>query len=176
MAYTLEAVLARCEVLANLPAWAADTVVIPLAQGMCMLPLSDALLARFGSAEQPWLYTRHGIFNHLPQDLVTELLDLSLAGPLAYVEAEFWGGQGEQRAVVWENGVALGEQEESSMAINDALRRLGVEASEGHDRFDTVGLGRHRSVGDWLADVRRPPEPSAPSPPESPRPWWRFWG
>lgn len=179
MAYTLEALLARCEVFAELPAWAADAVVIPLAQGICMLPLGHTLLHRFGTPERPWEYARHGIFTHLPEGLLPDLLELSRAGRLAYVEAEFWAGEGEQRYVVWENGAVVDEPEESSMAINDALRRLGVQASEGLDRFDTVGLGRHRGVDDWLAEARRPPEPPPPPPAEPappPRPWWRFWG
>jgi hypothetical protein len=48
----------------------------------------------------------------------------------------------------------------SDMAINRALKKLGVEAPFSHlapgttqqpylDEFDTVGLGRHRHTKDW---------------------------
>lgn len=182
MAYTLRAVIAGCDAFADPPAWIADSAVIPLPQGICMVPLTEAVRHAFGPADRPWLYETHSIFTHLPEGLVAQLRELSRGGRVAYVEAEYFGGAGEQRSVVWEAGAALGEPEESSHAINDALRSLGVQAAEGADRFDTLGLGRHRSVDDWLRSVRPPPAPAPPAdaecipPPASARrPWWRFW-
>lgn len=185
MPYTLRALIARCEVFAEPPAWIADSAVIPLAQGFCMLPLSRELCYGFGPADRPWLYATHGVFIHLPDGLVPHLRELSRRGPLAYVESEYHGGDGEQRSMVWENGEPR-EPEESSRAIHDALISLGVQRAEGQDAFDTLGLGRHRSVDDWLAEAHAPasPEtpvapadavPTAPQPPHEPRPWWRFW-
>jgi hypothetical protein len=85
----------------------------------------------------------------------------SRLGPIAYVEAEFFGGVGEQASVVWDHGEAvLGPmvQEFSPGAptamvgpINAALRWLGVTALVGRDEFDTLELGRHRHVEDWTA-------------------------
>ena len=156
MAYTLRAVVARCGVLGEPLAWIADSAVIPLPQGCCMVPLTEAVCYAFGPVDRPWLYETHSIFTHLPEGLVPHLRELSRGGRVAYVEAEYHGGNGEQRCIVWENGIALGEPEESGYAINPALGRLGVEAAEGVDRFDTLGLGLHRSVDDWLASIRPP--------------------
>jgi hypothetical protein len=177
MPYILRALVARCEVFANPLDWSSDSAVIALPQGFCMLPLSQALCYRFGPADRPWLYPSYSIFTNLPEGLVPHLLELSRGGRLAYVEAEYHGGEGEQRSMVWENGAAPREPEESSSAINDALSWLGVERSAGQDCFDTLGLGRHRSVEDWLADAPAPvdPAPPVPMPPRTHRPWWRFW-
>ena len=177
MAYTLHALIARCELFANPPSWSAGSAVIALPQGFCMLPLGDALCGRFGPADRPWLYEPYSIFTHLPEDLVPHLLELSRGGPLAYVEAEYFGGVGEQRWMGWDRGAVVREPEESSGAINSALSWLGVERAAGNDCFDTLGLGRHRSVDDWLADASAPAAPTdpVPSPTRQNPPWWRFW-
>lgn len=182
MAYTLRAVLARCDLLAEPIPWIADSAVIPLAQDVCMVPLTPALCGQFGEAQRPWLYEHHGDFTHLPEGLVPHLRELSRRGRVAYVEAEYHGGDGEQRSIVWNDGEVWREAEESSFAINSALVSLGVARAEGADPFDTLGLGRHRSVDDWIAAARPspppepPPAPGPPAPEPPRRPWWRFWG
>jgi hypothetical protein len=37
------------------------------------------------------------------------------------------------------------------MAINQALRALGLPADDGRDEFDTLGLGKHRRTQDWVS-------------------------
>lgn len=177
MAYVLRAIIARCEVLAPPPAWIADSAVVELPQGFCMVPLTTALREQFGPPERPWLYPTWPPLIYLPEGLVPHLVELSRRGRVACVEAEYHGGDGEQRAIVWEDGAPLEEPEEHSYAINSALGRLGVERAEGEDAFDTLGLGRYRDVEDWVQSVRRPasPPPAAPAPEPPRKPWWRFW-
>jgi hypothetical protein len=76
-----------------------------------------------------------------------------------YIEAEFFGGTGNQAAVGWQGGVlsfgprrtqmpmedregyaVVGDQDD--MAINAALRWLGIRRTQMRDEFDTVGIGR----------------------------------
>lgn len=85
----------------------------------------------------------------------------SAAGPVAFVEAEYFGGMGEQLARVWDRGaLVLGplrvEEGEPFPAdgspISQALRRLGARAEYGRDEygrdeFSAVGLDRHRYPG-----------------------------
>lgn len=73
----------------------------------------------------------------------------------------FFGGAGEQAAVVWHRGeVVLGPLAHDFPAavpvasiapINAALAELCVQAVDGRDEFDTLGLGRHHHVADWTA-------------------------
>ncbi|MGY5123676.1 hypothetical protein [Streptomyces nigrescens] len=88
------------------------------------------------------------------------LADWSTAGPVAYVEAAYFGGVGEQQAAVWDGGtIVLGPlhvQEgqpfpPAGSAVSQALRRLGVVASAGEDEFSAVGLDRHRHGEGWIA-------------------------
>jgi hypothetical protein len=83
---------------------------------------------------------------------------------VVYIEAEFFGGTGNQAAIGWEGGVLsfgplrtqmpMGDREgytvvadQDEMAINVALRWLGVTRSELRDEFDTVGIGRCSILG-----------------------------
>lgn len=99
-------------------------------------------------------------FDELSEASYVWALDACGRGPLAFVEAEYFGGTGAQSAAVFEAGsMVLGPLRSETTwdgsvfaappaherAINVALRRLGVAASAGLDEFDTVGLGRHRS-------------------------------
>jgi len=110
--------------------------VVPLPQGLVLLPLSE-----------------------VPGESV--VVEWSSRGPVALVDAEFFGGAGSQRAQVWEQGrsvlgpLVLGEDDPAPdvTPISLALRRLGVEKGEHHDEFDAVGLGRHRSTSAWLTSA-----------------------
>lgn len=89
----------------------------------------------------------------------------SAVDPVAYVEAEYFGGVGSQFAAVWRGGtlvlgpLILGEDEPRPAAgwspISQALRHLGVTADGHYDEFDAIRLGRHRHVEDWIP--ARPP-------------------
>jgi hypothetical protein len=81
----------------------------------------------------------------------------------AYIEAEFWGGSGMQASTVIQQNKILFGPVISIDAINSALRvmdvdddpstpTLGVLGLPFKDLFDVVGLGRHRSVDDWLRE------------------------
>lgn len=76
---------------------------------------------------------------------------VSVAGRAAYIEAEFFGGTGDQAALFFEAGVAVASPGLNDRAINLALRWLAVEADVGKDEFDTVGLFQCRFTDEWLA-------------------------
>ncbi|MFE0626682.1 hypothetical protein ACFW3D_06890 [Streptomyces sp. NPDC058864] len=99
-------------------------------------------------------------FRRLPDGFARALADASAGGPVAHVEAEYFGGVGEQRAAVWDGGtiapgplhVAEGRPFPSSGSpISQALRRWGAVAGAGEDEFSAVGLDRHRHGEAWIA-------------------------
>jgi hypothetical protein len=78
---------------------------------------------------------------------------------ISYLETEYFGGVGEQSAVLWQNGVlilgpltmssdggAVGRRPRTLWPINAVLRGLGLRAEEGHDEFDAIGLSAYRSL------------------------------
>jgi len=86
--------------------------------------------------------------------LVALLTDLSLQGPVGYVETDYFGGVGTQAAAAFSDGVPIvvvGAADISPVAqtlgaINAAMRALGVMRRKSRDEFDAVGLGQFRSL------------------------------
>lgn len=156
MGYDLQAVIAGREVLRaasrDLPA----ARLASLGQGLSLMPMTDALFNSVAAGSDAGALG----FWRLPGGFEETLADWSTAGPVAYVEAEYFGGVGEQQAAVWDGGtIVLGPlhvQEgepfpPAGSAISQALRRLGVVASAGEDEFSAVGLDRHRHGEGWIA-------------------------
>ncbi|MBU1211081.1 MAG: hypothetical protein KJ587_07395 [Alphaproteobacteria bacterium] len=89
----------------------------------------------------------------------------SQGAAVAYLETAYFGGAGEQSAVLWKDGrLVLGpltmaltaaRRPRSLWPINAALRGLGVktEGTQFADEFDAIGLGEYRSHDDIAADA-----------------------
>ncbi|WP_405656257.1 hypothetical protein [Streptomyces sp. RK9] len=154
MGYELHAVIAEGELLRNAARDVAAARLAPLGQGLSLMPMTDALFDAVtdgGPARPPG-------FRRLPGGFDALLATWSAAGPVAYVEAEYFGGVGEQRAAVWDGGtlalgplrVGEGRLAAAGSPISQALRRLGVVAGADEDEFAAVGLGRHRDPEAWI--------------------------
>ncbi|WP_326715026.1 MULTISPECIES: hypothetical protein [unclassified Streptomyces] len=98
-------------------------------------------------------------FWRLPSGVDVMLAEWSKAGPVAYVESEYFGGVGEENSAVWRDGcLALGplhllEGEPvaaQGSPVAQALRELGIRAAGSSDEFAAVGLDRHRASEDWI--------------------------
>ena len=123
------------------------------------MPYTDTAQDRFLGQQRDRLTP----FERLGSTVAGLLAKVSHSGPLVYVEAEYFGGAGEQHAAVWDDGVltwgpvSVGFQQPippQGTAISQALRRIGVTcADETLDEFDAVGLRRHRHLEDWLPET-----------------------
>ncbi|MET9843695.1 hypothetical protein [Streptomyces ossamyceticus] len=140
MSYRLDAAVSDFDRMRRWAEGVTGAVVAPLAQRLGLLPLT----AEFRD------------------DLPRLLRDLSRGGPVAHVEADFWGGDGDQTAALWRAGVReWGPVHTSDFSgprenwpINAALALLGVVparpgAPDHRDLFAEVGLGRGRDEEDW---------------------------
>ncbi|MFD9126338.1 hypothetical protein [Kitasatospora sp. NPDC059571] len=157
MSYELNALVATAELLDVVAAEVPAARVARLAQGLALIPVTDRLHAVL---DVPGDRTEPG-FSRFPASLGRRLEAWSQAGPIAYVEADFFGGAGTQRAAVWLHGrldlgpLHIADQQPRATAgtpISQVLRRLGATVDAGRfDEFDAVGLGRHRHSADWIA-------------------------
>jgi hypothetical protein len=119
--------------------------IIPLRQGFAFMPLGNVLYDEVAQvSKRPMM--------HLAGKLRSRHV------PIAWVETDYFGGFGNQSAIVWKNG---GRQrfrgaDGSGGHINKALKELGVRhnelVSEFHDEFDELGLGEHRTNESWLGE------------------------
>ncbi|WBP88331.1 hypothetical protein [Kitasatospora cathayae] len=161
MSYELQALIGTLELLTVAAAEVPVARVVPLAQGLALIPVTSAVLAALqGDGVVPKSGSGAGFGWH-PDGFELRLAAWSKAGPIACVEAEFWGGNGTQRAAVWSDGrvvlgpLTMGEFEPApaeGTPISRVLRRLGGYVEPGRvDEFASVGLGAHRSTAAWAA-------------------------
>lgn len=150
MGHSIAGFVARKELLREGTRHLTHAVVASLAQEFGFLPATDDLYDQLGDGGSP-----HGEFWRLSNGLGRLGAELSRSGPVAYVETDYFGGTGDQAAMVWENGEVISGPTKSRIgAINSALLRLGVEQGAADDRFDALGLDRHRHTDDWAEAAR----------------------
>lgn len=151
MSYSLEAVIGTdAAVRAAARPWPLARVA-SLGSGLALLPLTEEFVAglapKYGSAADEPIAS----FPEFRFAVPRWLRDASHGATLAFVGAEYFGGIGAQWSIAMKDGaVALGPLKGTD-SINRALQLLGVKCDPGKDEFDTVGLGRHRSVEKWAA-------------------------
>jgi hypothetical protein len=146
MTYTLQAIVGTRAVLGSRHEDGLD--YIELNGGLVMVPLISELRDSHGIPDLP--LTDEADEAVVPGPLEAVCRKLSQHGLVAYLEAEFWGGQGMQAHALFRAGVALGLPVVAEDAINQALRQFGVQPGPHHDEFEAVGLGRHRDTDDWV--------------------------
>ncbi|WP_055630889.1 hypothetical protein [Streptomyces hirsutus] len=163
--YCLQAVIATESTLRELAGSTTEARIVPLSQDLWLLPMTDALFDAVTVAGAPELDG----FWKAPAGLDRLLTKCSETGPVAYIEADYFGGAGTQTAQVWDAGhvvlgplrLAQGEPwPKTGTPISQALRRLGAAKGNHVDEFAAVGLGRHRDTDDWLSPRSRPVEPT----------------
>ena len=158
MSYELCALAGLYQVAAQ-AADQAGAPVVELPQGYGLVPITPQVLDRLsGGTAPPFGNT----FRFLSPGVESLARKVSHAGPIAYLEAELFGGTGTQAMVAWRDGevwlgpatteFGLGPTDPASnpqWAFNQALRQLGVDRGEAFDEFDALNLCMHRRTEDW---------------------------
>ncbi len=145
--YVIEAIIGREKTLRENVGKYRNARVIPLSQGLALIPIVDELVEEIGSndGECP-----EG-FSKLSLCIRKWAEHFAKHGTVAYVEAEFFGGVGTQSAIAWHEGRQALQVRFAQDAINQALKLMGVTIMEpATDEFDSIGLGSHRSTERWL--------------------------
>ena len=78
--------------------------------------------------------------------------NISHNGPVAYVEAEFFGGDGTQASIVWHETRIVQKLIVQTDAINIALQKLGVKKGAEIDEFSAIHLGLFRDTEEWIEE------------------------
>jgi hypothetical protein len=144
MGYYLHAFIGKEDVLGKHTTEFQHAHLVPLTQGMALIPLTDDLLEEIGSGAE----ASH--FDKLSPAVEQWAQRISSIAPIAYVEAVFFGGDGGQSAVAWSGRSRVVGPIHSRKAINQVLRFFDVQIGKAHDEFDALGLGRHRDTQEWI--------------------------
>jgi len=143
MAYAIQALVGKENLLSKISLEGSS--MIALSQGFGLIPFTKHLREMHDVAHLPLTDEQE-----LPYFIEQLAIGLSKLGCLAYIEAEIFGGEGNQASIVWCQEEVVEGPRVLENAINLALRKLGVEKGDSFDRFEALGLGRHRSTDAWI--------------------------
>ena len=121
--------------------------VVRLDAGFALVPgtrvLMDAIDAADPSGERMGT-TIDFVFDH--PVMLRVLAAFSGNGPIAFVETDYFQGRGAQAAAACIDGRVVTAKEGEGRPINEALRAIGVVRPPDEDEFDTICLGKYRSM------------------------------
>jgi hypothetical protein len=129
----------------------------PLPQGLVLTPVTEDVELALSAAGFTSPTSASAVAEIAPK-VQAFAARLSEHGPVVYVGTDFFGGIGSQDAMVWTDGtltLIIQQDEDNPSAwpdspISRALRSIGVNAEDGQDEFDAIGLGTHRSNDAWV--------------------------
>lgn len=142
MGHHIHAIIGATAVVARAADLGLTSQPIALDSGFAWVPVPDHEIDRIAETtalpSSPW----DDRFVHFGSVLPAIVAELSMHGPVAYVETEYFGGVGEQVATAFHHRVRILE----CGSVNEALRAIGVLAARGRDEWDTLGLSGHRQM------------------------------
>jgi hypothetical protein len=150
MGHHIQAIIGSKHVLDSLQQRFGGTTVVGLNQGLFLLPMLEGFYDALPSAVDTLAWEGDFHFRFLDAKVVALLIDASKKDAVAYVETEYFGGAGDQGAIVAREGKIVFGPVEGDGSINAALRMIGAKKESAHDEFDAIGLGRFRSNEDWI--------------------------
>ena len=147
MGHSIRGFVARPETLAAVRARFPVAKLVALDAGFAWVPATDVLMAEIDAADPAGERigrTIDFVFDH--PVMLRLLADLSRSGPIAFVETDYVDGRGAQAATACVDGKVVTSEEGDGRPINHALRAIGVVRPSDEDEFDTVCLGKYRSM------------------------------
>ena len=178
MGHAVEGFIGRRSELTVILSVYKNAFTIPLPQDFALVPMTDRLYQEMTAdtvnAENEFLPDIcDERFLYLSSRLFQLGRRFSLKTPVAYIETDYFGGEGFQRAVAWREGDVVfgpavagnedGIQLDSLVSdpINEALQKINVQGylmenqtEPPKDEFEELGLNRYRSSEDWIAGLR----------------------
>lgn len=147
MSHCVQLIVGRGDpIIRVLKAWP-EAKDAPLLEGWSAVPMLDALYDAVIDAHSD--ADTIGPFYFDPPGLDFVLSQATKGGgSLVYLETDYFGGVGQQAAACWKDGARISLHEQPG-AINAALVELGVTPTGTLDAFDTIGLGKRRSMSDY---------------------------
>lgn len=147
MGYTLKAYIGKEENLNPILEKYSESKKVNLNQGISMIPMTDKLFEEINEMK-----SSSGIstFEFLTKDIENKTIQIIENREVAYVESDFFGGQGGHIGVIWKNGKRDFLVESNKNSMNKILKRLSVNRSLLKDEFEKVGLAKNRHTDDWI--------------------------
>lgn len=151
MGHSITAVIGPRKVVEQIAAAAGCPKPTDLILELVIAPLGEAQIDRLTSLNPGQGFDG---FCYLSAGLELALIAAADGGQFAYVETNYFGGAGSQAAAAYSNGEAIlrkavpvtRNRPQLESPINSSLRALGVRGAPDRDEFDTLGLGKFRTL------------------------------
>ncbi len=143
----MKAFIGRKENLTPIRDKYSNSNLVDLSDEISMIPMTEEL---FDEINQLDTFSGISSFEFLTENIENKTLDLIGDKKLAYVESDFFGGQGGHAGLIWKDGQRefIGDFKKSTM--NEILKKLGVIRNGNQDEFETIRLDKHRNTEDWI--------------------------
>ena len=147
MGYTLKAYFGKEESLIPILEKYNESQKVNLNGEISMIPMTDELFDEINEMKQS---SGISTFEFLTENIERKTIESIGNQELAYIESEFFGGQGGHIGIIWRNGKRDFLTEFDKNSMNKILKKLGVSRSLLKDEFETVGLAENRHTEDWI--------------------------
>ena len=122
--------------------------IVRLSHWIGMLPLSEEIIKT--------LNIKRFLLSNFNEIIVDKQLDdfglsISKMGTTVFIQADLFGGNGDQACIVWEDNERV-LLEISKCAINHGIDEIddNLPTTNKDDQFDILELGRFRSTEEWV--------------------------
>ncbi|KRD58510.1 hypothetical protein ASE40_19475 [Flavobacterium sp. Root935] len=127
-----------------------NAISISLGQGIALVPMTEELFDEINNSQTSGFIKNFKFINENIEEIILKIIENK---KLAYVESEYFGSTGSQKAIIWnqknrEQVLVLGKDN-----INNVLKYFGVIADEGIDEFQTLGFHNNRSTQKWIENT-----------------------
>ena len=154
MGHYIQAIVGSKHVLDSIQQRFGMSRVVELSQGLFLLPVIEELYDALPSTRDALTWEGEFHFRFLDSKVVALLKEASKESAVAYVETEYFGGDGDQGAIVARDGTIVFGPAAGDGSINAALRLIGATKEAAYDEFDAIGLSRFRNNEDWVTQPR----------------------
>ena len=120
---------------------------VVIGQGLSLIPMTEELFDQINNFA---VSNSINNFEYLTESIEVKILQLIDNKKIAYVEAEYFGGEGGQIAIIWENSKREKFLDFGRDNINEVLKDFGAIAEKDKDEFLTLGFGLRRHTIEWL--------------------------
>jgi hypothetical protein len=146
MGYYLQAFICKQTDSSALTSYFDKAKSVSIGQGMILIPMTEDFFDQINNSVVSGSIAN---FEYLTENMENEILKCIGDKKIAYVEAEYFGGEGGQSAICWENKKRQYILPYGHEKINQVLKDFGVKIKLGKDEFETLGLNRHRHTREW---------------------------
>jgi len=150
MGYYLQAFIGRQQDLQLIQSAYPLSNLIYLGQGISLIPMTESVFDQINQDK-----ISENIFEYLTTNVEIEVLKRIGDREIAYIEAEYFGGEGGQVGIIWKDGHRYKIFPYGQDVINEVLRLFKVKKGLFKtDEFETLNLNKHRNSRDWIDDTK----------------------